>query len=117
MLISRSAGGTVSQRNTPYSALTAEFDFQGVAPGSYEIVSVGNEPNVPGVAGRLVVRVPIEVGSADINNVSLVLQPGFNMTGRLSIDGQAPIEPKSVANRRKATQAAPTNVVGASEPE
>src|SRR5215470_6867921 len=62
MLISRSAGGTVSQRNTPYSALTAEFDFQGVAPGSYEIVSVGNEPNVPGVAGRLVLRVPIEVG-------------------------------------------------------
>jgi hypothetical protein len=92
MLISRSAGGTVSQRNASYSALTAEFDFQGVAPGSYEIVSVANEPNVPGVAGRLIIRVPIEVGSADINNVALVLQPGFNMTGRLSIDGQAPSE-------------------------
>jgi hypothetical protein len=92
MLISRSAGGAVNQRNAPYSALTGEFDFQGVAPGSYEMVSVANEPNMPGVAGRMITRVPIEVGSADVENVALVLQPGFNLPGRLSIDGQPPTE-------------------------
>jgi hypothetical protein len=92
MMISRSAGGSVSQRNAPYSALTGEFDFQGVAPGSYEIVSVANEPNVPGVPGRLITRVPIDVGNVDIDNVALVLQPGFNLTGRLSIDGQPPTD-------------------------
>jgi hypothetical protein len=92
MLISRSAGGAVNQRNAPYSALTGEFDFPGVAPGSYEIVSVANEPNMPGVAGRLITRAPIEVGSADVENVALVLQPGFSLPGRLSIDGQPPTE-------------------------
>jgi hypothetical protein len=92
MMISRSAAGTVNQRNAPYSALSGEFDFQGVAPGPYEIVSVANEPNMPGVAGRLITRVPIEVGSADVDNVALVLQPGFNLPGRLSIDGQPPTD-------------------------
>src|SRR5205085_3572833 len=46
----------------------------------------------PGVAGRLTTRVPIEVGNVDIDNLALVLQPGFNLTGRLSIDGQPPAE-------------------------
>src|SRR5262249_35301856 len=76
MLISRSPSGPVSQRNTPYDAITGEFDFQTVAPGSYDVVSVANEPNTPGVAGRMITRVPIEVGNVDIDNLALVLQPG-----------------------------------------
>jgi hypothetical protein len=64
-----------------------EFDFEGVPPGSYDIVSITNESGAPGVSGRFTARVPIEVGNADVNNISLILQPGLSVMGRLLIDG------------------------------
>jgi hypothetical protein len=59
------------------------FEIGGVVPGSYNLFALLNDRN-----NRMTARVPLEIGSADIQNVSLILSPGFPVTGRLVIEGQ-----------------------------
>ena len=62
------------------------FEFAAVPPGSYYIVAQG-----PGAAQqRVTARVPVDVGSGDINNVSIRLQPPLPLTGILTIEGTQP---------------------------
>jgi hypothetical protein len=37
---------------------------------------------------RMSARVPIEIGSADVHNVSVIMSPGFTLAGHLAIEGQ-----------------------------
>ena len=59
------------------------FEIRGVVPGSYELVGNLNDRN-----NRMTASLPLEVGNADVRNVSLVIMPGFTLTGRASIEGQ-----------------------------
>jgi Carboxypeptidase regulatory-like domain len=59
------------------------FEISGVVPGSYELVGMLNERN-----NRMSARVPIEIGSADVHNVSVIMSPGFTLAGHLAIEGQ-----------------------------
>lgn len=95
--------GGVTQRNTNVTP-DGSFDFQNIAPGSYELVAIVNEKstvrNLPdgtvqvspgtGVAGRLTARVPIEVGNTDMDNLAVVVRPGVTVSGRLIIEGLQP---------------------------
>jgi hypothetical protein len=93
---------------------TGTFEFRNVAPGSYEIaatvnaagpgavllgtplaasagltaanVGVGRGGRNPGqpVMG---VRVPVDVNSSDIEGISLVLESGYNLAGKITVDG------------------------------
>jgi protocatechuate 3,4-dioxygenase beta subunit len=74
----RNAGNLRSRINSQ-----GGFDIRGVVPGSYEVIAVLNERN-----NRMTARLPLEIGSSDVQNVSLVLSPGFTLTGRLTIEGQ-----------------------------
>jgi len=93
---------------------TGAFEFRNVAPGSYEIAATVNAAG-PGVVllgtplgaaarvatGEVVggrggrnpgqpvmgVRVPVDVNSADIDGLSLVLENGYNIAGRATIEG------------------------------
>jgi Carboxypeptidase regulatory-like domain len=93
---------------------TGAFEFRNVAPGSYEIAATVNAAG-PGVVllgtplgaaarvatGEVVggrggrnpgqpvmgVRVPVDVNSADIDGLSLVLENGYNIAGRVTIEG------------------------------
>ncbi len=93
---------------------TGAFEFRNVAPGSYEIAATVNGPG-PGVillgtplaasagltaanvgggrGGRnpgqpvLGVRVPVDVNSSDIDGISLVLETGYNVAGRMTTEG------------------------------
>jgi hypothetical protein len=60
------------------------FEIRGVVPGSYELIATLNDRN-----NRMTARLPVEIGSSDIQNVSLIVSPGFQLTGRLAIDGQS----------------------------
>lgn len=88
-------GGGPAQRNTTSSA-DGTFNFQSVVPGAYDLVGMINQGlvrNVPdGTArivngGNLTARIPIEIGSADVDNVQLVLQSGIKVSGRLTVEG------------------------------
>src|SRR5262245_11941116 len=59
------------------------FDIRGVVPGSYEIIAVLNDRN-----NRMTARLPLEIGGSNVQNVSLIVSPGFTLTGRLVIEGQ-----------------------------
>lgn len=60
-----------------------KFDYR-VPAGSYMISADYFE------AGKhLLARVPIEVGATDIDNVTVALDSGFNITGRVRIDPQS----------------------------
>jgi 5-hydroxyisourate hydrolase-like protein (transthyretin family) len=59
------------------------FEFGGVGPGSYELIGM-----LVDRTGRMTATVPVQVGNADVQNVSVVLTPGFAVNGHLSIEGQ-----------------------------
>jgi hypothetical protein len=77
------------------------FDIAGVAPGSYLLWATGrNAPARGARAGifgygagdpipvpELVARVPVTVGSADLNDLKIVIAPGFNLAGQVRIEG------------------------------
>ncbi len=58
------------------------FEIRRVPPGFYDVVGGINERNT-----RMTARVPVEVGNADVQNVTVVIMPGFTVRGHLSIDG------------------------------
>jgi hypothetical protein len=59
------------------------FEIRGVVPGSYNLIGIVNERN-----NRMSARFPLEVGGANIENVTLIISPGFAVPGRLAIEGQ-----------------------------
>jgi hypothetical protein len=60
---------------------TGTFEIRGVVPGSYDLIAIMNDRTSPASA-----RLPLEVGGADIENVTLVLSPGVTITGRLLLE-------------------------------
>jgi hypothetical protein len=79
--------GTVSTGSTQRAAVSGSgaFEFNHISPGSYDIVaSAGNNGE------RIATAVPVDVGSADIDNINLVLQPQFTVTGKVSLENPPP---------------------------
>ena len=95
------------------------FEFRSVAPGSYELAATLNAPgpaallvggplgNAAGLtaanagAGRgatvpgqptMAGRVPVDVVNSDVDGVSLLLESGFNVTGKVTIEGRTAAE-------------------------
>jgi beta-lactamase regulating signal transducer with metallopeptidase domain len=57
------------------------FDIGGVVPGGYYIV-----------AGNPVGIVPIDVGGSDVENIVVTSKPGFDLNGRITIEGKTRLE-------------------------
>src|SRR5262249_16217095 len=64
--------GTVATGSSQRSSTspTGEFELRNLAPGSYDVVAIANAAN-----GRLVAHASIDVASADVEDLRLVLQP------------------------------------------
>jgi hypothetical protein len=78
--------GTVSTGSTQRATASAAgaFEFQHMAPGSYGIVASLND-----IGNRLATAEPIEVGSADIDNIALVLRSQITLTGKITVENQS----------------------------
>jgi hypothetical protein len=59
------------------------FEFAAVPPGSYYIVA-----QVPQQA--MTARLPVDIGSGDLNNVAVRLQPPVAVAGKLTVEGTQP---------------------------
>ena len=58
------------------------FDLSGIVPGSYFLVaSLGEDEELTG-------KLPIDIGNANVQKVTLVIRPRFNIRGRVIIEGQ-----------------------------
>ncbi|MBI4472998.1 MAG: carboxypeptidase regulatory-like domain-containing protein [Acidobacteria bacterium] len=77
---SLSATNFMTTRST---APAGTFEIVGVVPGSYYLVAT-----LADRTSRQTARVPIEVGGTDLENVVILLNPGYTITGRVNIDGQ-----------------------------
>ena len=78
--------GTVATGSTQHvvSSGGGIFEFRQMDPGSYDIVS-----SVPNASTKLAAAIPIEVGSADIDDISLMLQPQLTINGKVEIENQS----------------------------
>jgi hypothetical protein len=110
--------GTLTVRSAPVNNDTGAFEFRNVAPGGYELVATLNGAgpqamfvgaplgNAAGftaanvaIAGRGGARVPgapvmgaraqVDVNQTDVEAVSLSLEMGSTVMGRVAVDGQA----------------------------
>ena len=72
------------------------FEIQGVRPGTYDLVAT-----VPDNTGRpFPGRVRIDVGSQDLEGVTLAINPGVEVKARVMLDGKFVEAPLSVAPPR-----------------
>jgi hypothetical protein len=59
------------------------FEFQGVTPGSYFVVGQAN-----GQGKNFTARTAIQVGSSNVEGVSLVIRGGVPVSGRVRVEGE-----------------------------
>jgi hypothetical protein len=71
--------------NRPVSSdVTGAFEIRGVVPGSYTLVASINDGE------RLFsVRQPLDVGSGNIDNLTVTIQPGMELAGQVRVEGEA----------------------------
>ncbi len=86
-LTSREGGfSSLSQRYfNAVDSKTGEFELRGVQPGSYMLNAMTRNAD-----GRLFARQPLDIGSENIEGVTLVLAPGRTVSGQITWDGQPP---------------------------
>jgi hypothetical protein len=81
-LAPRSMFGALSLKLVRVDA-KGEFEIRGLAPGSYSLAgSVRQDGKMYSSS------LPIDVGTSNIEGLTLVIGPGFTVTGRLRVDGE-----------------------------
>ncbi len=63
----------------------ATFEIRGVTPGSYNLVGVFFDEDK-----QYFTRLPIEVGYADVEGITLVIRSGVELAGRIYVQGNTP---------------------------
>jgi protocatechuate 3,4-dioxygenase beta subunit len=59
------------------------FEFPSVAPGSYNLVAMTNNGSL-----RHFAMLPIDVGNANLEGVTLTINPGVTVSGHIRVDGE-----------------------------
>jgi protocatechuate 3,4-dioxygenase beta subunit len=83
------AGGGFFPRLSAPLQPDGSFDVGGVMSGSYALLSQRQEGGTPVYA-----RKSINVGDQDVDDVALVLTPGFDISGSVQVEGAPPVAPK-----------------------
>jgi hypothetical protein len=73
-------GGIRSNRVDPKGA----FDVRGVVPGSYSLYAVVNDEGK-----TYSTRMPVDVGASSLENITLVVNPGLDVTGTVRMENDA----------------------------
>jgi hypothetical protein len=74
-----------------YSAVNGTFEIRDVPPGSYRLRALAIDPRTSATyaeVARNSVQVPVDVTTADLENLVLALTSGFQLQGRVSLDGE-----------------------------
>jgi hypothetical protein len=81
------------------------FEFENVVPGSYFLTANAIDADRVEIFGKI----PIDVGNADVGNLSVDLIPGFDLRIRLTIEGRSrrSDDPQLVVNLRPAIPSTP----------
>lgn len=63
------------------------FELPGVTPGSYDLEAHWWSENT-----EYHTRLALEVGTSDVEGINLVINPGVQMSGRVRVEGEAPVK-------------------------
>jgi hypothetical protein len=66
--------------------MQGQFEFRGVTAGRYTLTAQTNEGQK-----RLQGRQTVEVGSVNVENVTITLSTGFDQPGKVRVDGQTQV--------------------------
>jgi hypothetical protein len=79
-----------ASRSTTCSA-EGTFEIKSVLPGAYTLnaFSVGVQQN-------LAARVPVQVGSSNVDNLSITIRRGVPLSGKVTVDGDVPLDTKRI---------------------
>ncbi|MGA2601349.1 MAG: carboxypeptidase regulatory-like domain-containing protein [Bryobacteraceae bacterium] len=64
-----------------------KFQFRNVAPGSYNLEAFAMPSN--GIEHMLYTKVPVEVGTTQLDRIEITLSPGATITGSIAVEGDA----------------------------
>jgi hypothetical protein len=81
--------------STNYKAKTGTFEIGDLLPGTYSIVALVTDTAQPGARGpvaRSSAMIPVTIGSADVDNLTISTVPAGAIPGRVRIDGQLPAQ-------------------------
>ena len=74
----------------PYSIFSSDnggvFEIRGVMPGSYSLVASFNDGD-----RSVSVRQPVDVGSSNIDNLMVTIQPGMELSGQIRVQGETAV--------------------------
>lgn len=88
MVVPRSSSMFFFDRNNTAARPDGRFEVRGVAPGSYFLIAQFFESET-----RMSARVPLDVGTASIDDLEVTLSPGQDLTGSFKIEGDTQIDP------------------------
>ena len=60
------------------------FEFPSIAPGSYNLIAMTNNGNL-----RHAAMLPIDVGNANVEGLTLTINPGVTVSGHIRVDGES----------------------------
>ena len=68
------------------SDTSGAFEIRGVIPGSYSLVAGFNDGD-----RSVTVRQPVDVGSGNIDNLMVTIQPGMELSGQVRVQGETAV--------------------------
>ena len=81
------AGLSFQCGGAPARDAEGNFEIRSVPPGSYILMAYWNDKNQQYFGREL-----LEVGTSDVDGINLVIGPGLDLKGRVSVEGKAPME-------------------------
>jgi protocatechuate 3,4-dioxygenase beta subunit len=94
MLASRSMGFSNSSMRPATVDANGNFEIRGVAPGSYMLIAMSPQRGRAAVA-----RLPVDVGNSNVESLSIQISPSMQLTGRVRLESQDPVNAGSVQLR------------------
>ncbi len=67
------------------------FEIQSVPPGSYTLIAA-----IPARQRSVSARIPLQVGSSNVENATITINPPMNVDGRIRIDGNSTLTPANI---------------------
>ena len=80
-------GFGITPSSVNYNSANGTFEIRDVPPGSYWVRAINFANPGGGPYSGDTAQVPLEISNVDIENVVLVLTPGFQIKGRIELEG------------------------------
>lgn len=75
----------------PVRGADGKFELRGIAPGAYHLTAQSFDGQ-----DRFFARIPVDVGTENIDGLELTLQPGLELKGIVRVEGEGQVSPSGI---------------------